>query len=1005
MLVFVFTDLEASTRLWEQYPGQMGEALGTHDEILRRSVVENDGSVVKATGDGLMATFTRMSDAVAACVEAQLALAATDWVTPEPLRVRMGVHVGDAEARAGDHYGTAVNRAARIMAAGHGGQILLSSIASELANASPIDGVAFRDLGPHRLKDLTEPERLFQVLHSGLRADFPPLASLDSRANNLPVQVSEFFGRDAEMEAVRSMLASSGSRLVTLTGPGGTGKTRLALQVAADLLDQYPDGVFFVDLSEARVPDAVFEAILRDLGLSGTSDGSALQLLKARLQDRRMLIVLDNFEQVTDAGMGVSELLHACPDLDVLVTSREALRLRGEHVFPVPTLSLPDPAASPTVIAESEATRLFIERAQSAQPGFTLTDGNAAAIAEVTVRLDGLPLAIELAAARLEVFSVTELRDRLRTRIDVLGRGARDLPDRQRTLRSTIGWSYELLDVDECRVFELISVFSTARLSAIEAVAAEAAHGEVDVIDVMASLVAKSLVQITETAGSRRFGMLQSIREYAAERLAADPEFEARARLAHARFVTDYAAGMRGELGGAGRDSALIDLSTEVGNLQTAWSYWVEAGDLEQLHLILDALWALTETRGWYHAAVALATDLLSVLSTTPHSPERDAEEMALRTSRGRSLMTVRGFTVEVDEEFKRALELSSRTEVSARRAPVLRALAFYYMTVANMAECAAIGRELLDLGERLAEPSIIVEAHVVLGVSTGVSSGLDLGLDHLDRAIALFDPRAHTSTSLRVGSSPGVVARVASALLLRQAGSPDKADARAADALRLARQTQHPFSLAYALYHTGYHELLKQSFETSLERSEELELIAGENGYAAWGALASILHGVADCGLGRPDEGIARSEAGTDLYQGLTTPPVFWPPLLGVRATGFALAGRPARGLELIDEAIAILDGEEAMYPEFRILRGDLLAMLDSDPSEVVESYHAALRGSRANGARLTELHALSRLVASTDDETNRTLREDLSALYARFTEGFDQPELVNAGTLLGVH
>lgn len=1001
MLVFVFTDLEASTRLWEQYPGRMGQALAIHDEILRRSVAENDGTVVKATGDGLMATFSRMADAVAACIEAQLALAATDWETPEPLRVRMGVHVGDAERRDGDHYGTAVNRAARIMAAGHGGQILLSSIASELANASPIDGVALRDLGPHRLKDLTEPERLFQVLHPGLTADFPPLASLESRPNNLPVQVSEFFGRDAELDAVRSMLEAPGIRLVTLTGPGGTGKTRLALQVAADLLDRYPDGVFFIDLSAARVPDAVFEAILRDLDLSGTSDGSALQVLKARLKERRMLMVLDNFEQVTDAGIGVSELLQTCPGLQVMVTSREALRLRGEHVFGVPTLSLPDPAASPTVIAESEATQLFMERAQAAQPGFTITDRNAAAVAEVTVRLDGLPLAIELAAARLEVFSVTELRDRLRTRIDVLGKGARDLPDRQRTLRSTIGWSYELLDQDECRIFELMSVFSSARLDAIESVAAEA-HGAIDVIDVMASLVAKNLVRITDVEGSRRFGMLQSIREYAAERLATQPEVEARVRLAHAQFVSDYASRLRPELGAGGREAALTDLSTEIGNLRTAWAYWVAAGDLEQLYLMLDGLWALTEARGWYHAAVELTTDLLSVLSTTPPSPERDVEEMSLRTSRARSLMTVRGFTVEVESEFKRALDLSSGMEQSKRRAPVLRAIAFYYMMVANIEECAALGRELLALGERQAEPSIIVEGHVVLGVSTALTGGFEEGMGHLERAIALFDPAAHMSTRLRMGTSPGVVARVATAVVLRQAGMPEQSTSRAHDALRFARESQHPFSLSYALYHTGYLELLRQRYETALRCAEELDTVAGQNGYAVWGALASILHGVAECGLGRFEEGITRAEAGAGLYQGLTTPPVFWPPLLSVRSSGFALAGRPARALELIEQALAMLGANEGMYPEFRILHGDLLAAVGADPATIEESYRNALRASRAMGARLTELQAMCRLVESTAGGTIAALRDELAALYATFTEGFEEPELIDARAIL---
>lgn len=428
MLVLLFTDLESSTRLWEQHPDEMRPALARHDTILRDAVTAAGGSVVKTTGDGLMATFPTVSACAAACLGAQRSLANARWETSEPLRVRMGVHVGEAEAREGDFYGTAVNRAARIMAAGHGGQVLLSALAGQLARDSLPTGATLRDLGPHRLKDLTEPETLLQLVHPDLVGDFPPLATLDARPNNLPIQVSEFFGREAELADARNVLASPGVRLLTLTGPGGTGKTRLALQLGAELAEDFRDGVFMVDLSAEHEPDAAFETILRDLGIASTRDGSALQILKTKLADRNMLIVLDNFEQVTEAALGVAELLLQCPAVTIVVTSREALRLRGEHVMAVAPLSLPDPRGSVAAIGESAAVSLFVDRARSVRSDFALTAENAAAVAEMSIRLDGLPLAIELAASRLRVFSANDLLDRLKKQFDVLGSGARDLP-------------------------------------------------------------------------------------------------------------------------------------------------------------------------------------------------------------------------------------------------------------------------------------------------------------------------------------------------------------------------------------------------------------------------------------------------------------------------------------------------------------------------------------------------------------------------------------------------
>src|SRR5215208_7165727 len=444
-LTFVFADLESSTRLWDRFPDAMKDAMERHDEILRDAVDGAGGRVIKITGDGLMAVFSSPSTAATAALEAQRALQREPWAETGPLRVRMGIHVGVAQQRAADFYGPPVNRTARIMAAAHGGQVLFSADAARLADELPA-GAGLRDLGEHRLKDLAQPEHIFQLTHPSLVTDLPPLATLSERPNNLPTQTSEFLGREIQLSAIRDLLDADRLRLLTLTGPGGIGKTRLALQAAANQIDRFEDGVFFVDLSPVRDREAVFQAAVGAVGVSASTDEPPLAVLKEALRGRRLLLVLDNFEQVIEAVDGVSELLQHCPELKALVTSREALRVRGEHLFPVPPLALPDGGETAAeLLAEYDAIRLFVERAREVQPDFALTDENAAAVAEICARLDGLPLAIELAAATLTLFSPEELLHRLDRRLDVLRGGPRDLPARQQTLRGMIEWSHDLL--------------------------------------------------------------------------------------------------------------------------------------------------------------------------------------------------------------------------------------------------------------------------------------------------------------------------------------------------------------------------------------------------------------------------------------------------------------------------------------------------------------------------------------------------------------------------------
>lgn len=1003
MLAFLFTDIEASTRLWEEHPGEMAAALARHDAILNEAVDQARGTVVKTTGDGLVAVFDSVADTVTATIDAQRALLAEPWGSTGPLRVRMGVHAGDTESRDGDYFGPAMNRAARVMAAGHGGQVLLSAVAAGLADGRLPPGALLRDLGTHRLKDLTLPEHLYQLVHQDIETEFPAPVTLDARPHNLPLQTTEFLGRSNELAAIQVMLESPNTRLLTITGPGGAGKTRLGLQVAAEQMDRFRDGVFFVDLSAERDPGAAFEAIVRALELPVSGGGDPLQTLASRLRDLQMLLVLDNFEQVTAAAVGISELLQQSPGLKVIVTSRETLRVRAEHVFPVPPLSLPHPKDPTTSIAASEAVQLFAERALAVRPGFAITDENASVIAEICLRLDGLPLAIELAAARLNVFTPSDLLDRLRGRLDVLGAGGRDLPDRQRTLWGAIGWSYELLDEGERDIFELMSVFSTTRLPAIEAVSTSAL-GDGSVIDSLASLVDKSLVRSDDSGTSQRFSMLLMIKEYAEARLADSPEREQAMRRAHALYFSAYAHRLQDRLRGMERESALDDLASEIGNLRTAWRYWVDQGDLEQLFHLIDGLWALHDAKGWYRAAIELASDTLGVLARAEPSPDLAAEELTLRTSLARALMAVRGYGVEVEEAFKQVLEMSQTTGAAAQRFPVLRALATYYMNIADFGQAAEMGRQLLELGEREGDESIRIEGHYVLGASVAFAGDLDTGLPHLDRAIELHDPRVHGSTRFRLGPNTGVVARVASGLILWQCGALERSVARVTAALDLAREIDHPYSIAYALYHNGFLALSRSRFEECVQRARGLAEVADENDYVVWRTLATVLEGVSLTALGQAEEGLAMTETGIDLYQGLTTPPVFWPLILGLRGLVHALAGKPEQALALIDEAIETGAPEGVVSPEFSMLKGDFLRMLpEPDVDAAEDAYLEATRTSRAGGLHLIELQALTRLVGLRR-EMGRSPdgSDELASLYATFTEGLDERDLIMAREML---
>jgi predicted ATPase/class 3 adenylate cyclase len=525
IVTFLFTDIEGSTRLADRLGASWGAVLELHDAILREAVAAHDGVVVSTAGDSVFAAFGVPEGALAAAAAAQRALADAPWPEGNPVRVRMGLHTAAAELAGPNYAGLEVHRAARIADAAHGGQLIISEATHALvASSSPPPGISLRDLGAHRLKDLPRPERLFQVCIDGLEDAFPPLRALGRRLIVLPTRSTSFIGRVADIARISALLERAA--LVTLTGPGGTGKTSVAVEVAARTGTVYADGAVFVGLAALRDHALVAPAIAQALELPEEPGRAPEEVVLARLAAAQVLLVLDNLEQLPDAGPLVAQIAAAGPGVRVLATSRAPLRVGGEAEYRLGPLALPDtePGADPMTRGASDAVQLFVERAQRVDPGFRLTPENVDAVAEICATLDGLPLAIELAAARLRVLTPEAIRRRLDDRLRLLTGGARDAPERQQTLRATIEWSYELLDAPTTTLFRRQAVFRGGwTLEAAEVVA-----DAPDALDELETLVAQSLVVRDEPDGAEaRFRMLETIREYALERLAAAGELVA----------------------------------------------------------------------------------------------------------------------------------------------------------------------------------------------------------------------------------------------------------------------------------------------------------------------------------------------------------------------------------------------------------------------------------------------------------------------------------------------
>ena len=739
-VTFLFSDIEGSTRLATEHAGEWPAILERHRQIMRAAFEAEGGVEAGTEGDSFFVVFPSAPGAVAAATAAQRSLAAEPWAPDTDVRVRMGMHTGEASYASSTYAGLNVHRASRVASVAHGGQVLLTDATRALVAGALPEGASLVDLGTHRLKDLERPERIWQLVLPGLPSAFPPIASPGVTPNNLPTRLTTFLGREREIGEVTELLGRS--RLLTLTGPGGTGKTRLSLEVAGRSLDDHPDGVFFVELAPITEPELVIATIAQELGLPDHGGLSQTDRLIEHIGAGTMLLVLDNFEQVTAAAPAVASLLASAPNLTLLVSSRSALRVSGEQEYPVPPLGLPNPDRLPPLdqLSQYEAVALFIERARAVKPDFEVTNANAPAVAEICVRLDGLPLAIELAAARIRIFTPQAMLARLDRRLGLAAGGGRDLPERQQTLRGAIAWSHDMLEEVDRVLFAGLSVFvGGASLEAIERVCGEEMEG--DPLDPLTSLVEKSLVRQSEgVEGEPRFRMLETIREFAIEQAIAAGRWDG-LRERHVALFRELAETSASQVMGSTKRQWLDRLEQEHDNLRAAFAWAQETQAAETALRLSASLWRFWQMRGYLGEGLERATQALALQHSHEH-PEARAD--ALSAAAGLAYWIA-------DSERSRALymeEIAARTALGDRRglAEAEYGISFTWSIIElNSPEASERATEhiqrALDIFTELADaPGIGRCEWALANVLWGAGRNLEEAMIRAERAYGVFE-------------------------------------------------------------------------------------------------------------------------------------------------------------------------------------------------------------------------------------------------------------------------
>ncbi|MDX1468143.1 MAG: adenylate/guanylate cyclase domain-containing protein [Acidimicrobiia bacterium] len=725
-VTFLFSDVEGSTRLWEEHHDEMRTALASHDKVMRSAIEDNDGHVFSTAGDAYSASFARPTAALQAAITAQAGLADLS-VAGSPLRVRMAVHTGSADERDGDYFGPAVNRAARLMSVGNGGQILVSTATSQLAQDTLPPAASLNDLGEHRLKDLSRPERVYQLLHDSITRDDRPLRSLDAFPHNLPIQLTSFVGREQEVTEVTKLLG--GARMVTLAGVGGAGKTRLAIQTGAEVLSNYEDGVWLIELAAITESTRIPAAVMDVLGIEEKANEDPAETVSRALAKKKILLILDNCEHLVDpAARFAAAVLSAGTGVSILATSREMLGVPGEYPFQVKSLASPESLDAEVRLAllRYPAVRLFSERAELARPGWRVSAENAESVVQICRRLDGMPLAIELAAARLRMMPAEKIAERLDDRFRLLTGGSRTVLPRQQTLEAAIDWSFELLDEDEKTLFSRLAVFMGGfTLEAAEAVCGVEPLDEFAVLDHLGHLVDKSLVQAEEKEDGVRYRMLETLRQYARLRLAESEEVGAM-RLGHARYFLSLVEEAEPNLRGADEAYWFGRLDDDLDNIRQAMTWAIEAGEPQIAQTMAGSLYRyfmyrfrFIEGREWAEQAVAMSD-----------APNPGYAKALLAAG------TLAQFSLDQDVSMKhldQAIDLARSLNMEKALSAALNNRANVAAGMGMIEEALRLHEEHLELDRSIGDPD-----GIIIGLMNVSSLNLDLG--NAEEAVAFSE-------------------------------------------------------------------------------------------------------------------------------------------------------------------------------------------------------------------------------------------------------------------------